>query len=362
LGGGYNESALATDRSHLPDYLAAAYALLIVYASLGPFVGWTSPAHGTRFFLWDELPRLTLADLAINVVAYVPLGFFLALRYRAPVTPVRVQLTATLAAFVLSLIMESLQTFLPARVASTADLAGNTLGGALGALPGLAVLRHPEWRARLAAWRDRTFTGGRAGDLGLALLGLWLLVQVNPAIPLFSATYAMRPGSASGPADTLLEAGQSLFNVIGVGLFVALLLRRREHIGGAVLTLLGACVMLKGLAAALLLKPSFWEHWLGAGSARGVAIGAIALLALIWLPRRAQSVLCSVALLSALGITLLAPDLLFADAPLAQFSWSYGQLLNFNGLTRTAALAWPVVASTYLFALAGRGPGEQAQV
>ena len=65
---------------------------------------------------------------------------------------------------------------------------------------------------------------------------------------------------------------------------------------GAVLLLLGTCVMLKGVAAALLLKPSFWEHWLGAGAAQGLAVGAIALLALIWLPRRAQSVICSVAL------------------------------------------------------------------
>ena len=345
---------MATHRSHLPNYLASAYALLIAYASLEPFTGWLRPEHDVPFFLWTAVPRYTFSDIAINIAAYLPLGFFVALRYRAPAPLWRAQWSATLAALALSFAMESLQAWLPSRVASNMDLATNTLGGALGALPGLALLRRPHWRARIAAWRDHIFIGGRAGDLGLALLGLWLLVQVNPAIPLFAATYNMRPHFAAAPADTLVEAAQSLFNVIGVGLFVALLLRRREYIGGAVLLLLGTCVMLKGVAAALLLKPSFWEHWLGAGAAQGLAVGAIALLALIWLPRRAQSVICSVALLSALGITILAPDLLFAGAPLSLFSWNYGQLLNFNGLTHTAVLVWPVVASAYLFALAGR--------
>ena len=36
------------------------------------------------------------------------------------------------------------------------------------------------------------------------------------------------------------------------------------------------------------------------------------------------------------------------------FSWSYGHLLNFNGLTHLVLLAWPLVASAYLFVLAGQ--------
>jgi len=51
--------------------------------------------------------------------------------------------------------------------------------------------------------------------------------------------------------------------------------------------------------------------------------------------------------------------IVFARAPLGLFSWSYGQLLNFNGLTHTVLLVWPAVASLFLFALAGRpGWGE----
>jgi hypothetical protein len=47
-------------------------------------------------------------------------------------------------------------------------------------------------------------------------------------------------------------------------------------------------------------------------------------------------------------------DLLAARAPLTLFSWRYGHLLNFNGLTHTALLLWPLAASAWLFALSGR--------
>ena len=65
---------------------------------------------------------------------------------------------------------------------------------------------------------------------------------------------------------------------------------------------------------------------------------------------------CAVALLSALGAPVLAPETLAGRAPLALFDWHYGQMLNYNGLTRTALLLWPVMTAIWLFILAGR-PG-----
>jgi hypothetical protein len=41
-------------------------------------------------------------------------------------------------------------------------------------------------------------------------------------------------------------------------------------------------------------------------------------------------------------------------APLTLFNWRYGHLLNFNGLTQSVLLAWPIAAAAWLFALAGR--------
>ena len=61
-------------------------------------------------------------------------------------------------------------------------------------------------------------------------------------------------------------------------------------VGGAVLVLLGTALLIKGIAAALLLKPAVWEHWLSPGVAIGVGAGALLLLVVAalaaWLPAR----------------------------------------------------------------------------
>ena len=72
--------APAARRSSLPRYLAGAYLVLIVYASLHPFAGWRDLGLSPFAFLDAAWPRYwTLFDLSINVLSYLPLGFLLAL-------------------------------------------------------------------------------------------------------------------------------------------------------------------------------------------------------------------------------------------------------------------------------------------
>ena len=162
--------------------------------------------------------------------------------------------------------------------------------------------------------------------------------------------------AVSDLAANFVEGAHSALQLLGVGLFVALLLRDRRHAGGAVLFVVGAAVLIKGIAAAILLRTPAWEHWLTPAVSLGVAAGSLLLSGAIWLPRPAQLALAAIALLASLLITLFAPDLLFVRAPIALFNWTYGHLLNFNGLTHTVLLLWPGAASAFLFALAGR-PG-----
>ena len=350
-------------RSLLPHSLAALCALAIVYASLQPFSPWIAPEAGTRFFLFASWPpRWLRFDSIANALAYLPFGFFVALvpRRRPPLGRLSVALAAGVA---LSFAMETLQMYLPPRDASVVDLATNAVGALTGGALAAVVTRSPRAAHGLLRFRDRWFLHGRAGDFGLALITVWLAAQVNPGIPLFAIMYDPTPqlgpvaaGLAAAPdlAATLVEAAHSAFQLLGVGLFLALLLRERRYVGGAVFLLVGIALLVKGIAATALLKPAAWEHWLSPGVSTGVAAGAMALLVAIWLPRPAQVALAAVALLSSLLATLLAPDLVFARAPLSLFSWSYGHLLNFNGLTHTVLLAWPVVATAFLFALAGR--------
>lgn len=332
--------------TRLPQFLAVLYALMIVYASLEPFSGWTAPAPGTAFFLFQPWPpHYSRFDILLNMAAYAPFGFLLALWARRPLPRLALAiLTGTL----LSLAMESTQMLLPTRDASNVDVVTNGAGTTIGALIALALDRMPGLRARVAQWRHRTFLGGPGGDFGLALLGVWILSQVNPGIPLFAATFDPPLELARDIAGVLLQAAQSAFSVIGVGLFLGLLLRRRRHLGAAVLGLIAAALVLKAGAAALLLKSASPAFWLEPGISLGVAAGTLALMAAIWLPRPVRATLCAIALVSSLVAPLLAPDLWRASAPLALFDWPYGQLLNFNRLTHAVLVIWPLLASTYL--------------
>jgi len=338
--------------SRLPEYLAGLYALLIVYASLEPFSGWMAPVPGTPFFLFAPWPpRFTRFDVAVNALAYAPFGFFVALSGRRAAA---VRLTAaTAAGLLLSLVMETMQTFVPTRDASTMDLICNTVGASLGGLSAIAFDRTPG-RASVSAWRRRVFVGGRSADMGLALLAIWLLAQLNPGIPLFAATFDPSLELTRDLPGTLLQAAESAFNVVGVGLFLALLLRHRRFVGGAVLVLIGVALILKGLAAIVLIRQSVLESWIKPGVSLGVAAGALVLLLAVWLPRPVRTTLCAISLLASLVPPLIAPDMWRARAPLALFDWPYGQLLNFNGLTRAVLVAWPILASMYVLAVAAR--------
>ena len=342
--------------SRLPDYFAGLYALLIVYASLESFSGWMAPLPGTPFFLlapWP--PRFTRFDVVVNLLAYAPFGFFIALSGRRT-TLVRLT-AATGAGLVLSFAMETMQMFIPTRDASAMDLVCNTAGASIGGLSAIAFDRAPGLRATVSAWRRCVFVDGRSADLGLALLAIWLVAQLNPGIPLFAATFDPSLELMRDLAGTLLQAAESAFNVIGVGLFLALLLRQRRFVGGAVLMLIGMALILKGVAASVLIRQSVLETWIKPGVSLGVAAGALVLLLAVWLPRPARTTLCAISLLASLVPPMLAPDMWHARAPLALFDWPYGQLLNFNGLTHAVLVAWPILASIYVLSVAARRAG-----
>jgi hypothetical protein len=152
----------------------------------------------------------------------------------------------------------------------------------------------------------------------------------------------------------MIEAAQSAFQLAGVGLFLALLLRDRRYVGAAILLLIAMACVLKGTAAWVLLKPAAWEAWLKPGVAIGIAAGSLVLLLAAFMPRPAQVAACAIALLSSLLLPLAATDMAAMPAPLTLFNWRYGHLLNYNGLTHSVLLVWPIAAAAWLFALAGK--------
>ena len=351
-------------RTRLPHVLAALYGLAIVYASLEPFSPWLPPPPGTAFFLFGPPTRWIRYDALLNVLAYLPFGFFVALVARG-VSPGRRIVAGLVVGAAMSFAMESLQMYIPPRVASANDLATNTVGALLGAMLATLVASNASARRLLYQARGRLFLPGHLGDIGVGLLLLWLVAQMNPGMPLFAVAYDTDAVTTIGnaivaspaphdTADALVQAAGSAFHVLGVGLFVALLSKRRRNAGGIVAALIFGALALKGLAALVMLKPAVWQTWLKPAVIAGICAGAILLRVAIALPRPVQVAVCAVALLSALGAPVLAPETLSGQVPADLFGWHYGPLLNYNGLTHTALLLWPVLAAVWLFALAGR--------
>jgi VanZ family protein len=350
--------------TRLPHVLATLYGLAIVYASLEPFSPWLPPPAGTPFFLFGGTTRWIRYDVALNILAYVPFGLFVALLRRGA-SPGRRIAFGLIVGAAMSFAMESLQMYVPPRVASVNDLAMNSAGALLGAMFATAIARNASARRLLYRARGRLFLPGHLGDIGVGLLLLWLVAQMNPGIPLFAIAFDTDSVTAVGAAvvatpaphdtaDSFVQAAGSGFQVLGVGLFVALLLKRRRNAGSIVVAMIVGALALKGIAALVMLKPAVWQTWIKPAALAGIAVGAVLLRIALAMPRPVQVAVCAVALLSALGAPVLAPETLAGGVPAALFGWHYGQLLNYNGLTRTALQLWPVLAAIWLFVLAGR--------
>ena len=124
--------------------MSLSYALLIFYVSLNPFD--FDFRNGIDAWAWlaAPLPRfLTLFDVSVNILAYIPFGFLLVFaaypRWR---NFVALSIALVLSAL-LAFSVETLQSWLPTRIPSLMDLWANMFGGLLGGL--LAIPLGPQW-------------------------------------------------------------------------------------------------------------------------------------------------------------------------------------------------------------------------
>jgi len=351
--------------SPLARYLLLAYVLLVVYASLHPFSGWRDQGVSPFAFLAGARPRyLTAFDLATNLAAYVPLGFFALLALHPLLRGALAFAAAGLAGCALSLLLEALQTYLPSRIPSNIDLATNGAGAFAGA--GLA-LRYGVGllgSGRIYALRHRWFLSGAAYDLGLVLFALWLFTQLNPETLLFAngdlrELLAHAP-PALYPAEVFIqmEAAAAACNLVAVGLFLASLAQNGLPLRRLLLALLAAALSLKTLAVGLLLNAQNVFAWVTPGALAGVSCGAAVLMLAVALPRAARLALAGLLLMAATVLVNLTPENPYLANALQL--WPQGYFLNFNGVTHLVSLAWPFAALFYLMLLAPRLARAQA--
>lgn len=338
---------------HLAWILAVAYLLVIAYASLQPFSGWWTPPAEIRRFLSAPWPRyITLEDVLINIGAYVPLGFLLARAFMRRLGIPRAVLAAAALACALSISMEAVQMFMPARVASNVDVLTNGIGGLIGALAAPLFSPTRLLGMRLARLRRTWFVYGAGADVGLVLLCLWLATQLHPTAQLFGTgdlrnTFDLPVWFIHTPPLLLAaEAAVAGFNVLGLGLVVVALTRAGRGRLRAVAMVLGAGFVAKGYAAFAIAKAAGPLAWLTPGVALGIIAAALLLYGLTRLPRRAQWTLASLSFAAAIVAINVAPDNPYQTVP-AQFLAGPTHFLSFSAIVRALSELWPFLAVAY---------------
>ncbi|WP_250498922.1 VanZ family protein [Caballeronia sp. GAWG1-5s-s] len=356
-----------------------AYAVLVVYGSLYPFSGWRSLGLGPFAFLTDPLPRyLTAFDVVTNVLGYMPLGALIVLalypRWRGSL--------AVCAAFaggaLLSGAMESIQTYLPTRVASNLDLAANALGALIGgvlAAPATSALLD---RGLLRRIRFTWFERHAAYVIGLS--ALWPFASMFPAPYLFGggdlprvlwdqldpamqdAILAWTPAAwdvETWPdrlgallSDESWEAMITSSNLFAALVLVTLLTRERAPRIRLMLGLIVATLFAKAGASFLQSRAGLTFDWATDGALEGIGIGAVAGVLAVSLPRALRAALAGAALVVGLALVNLLPVNPYFDIVLAD--WRQGRYLHFNGLLHWLAWVWPYAALGWLASAAER--------
>ncbi|MBK0391127.1 VanZ family protein [Ramlibacter algicola] len=363
--------------------LAQAYAVLIVYASLYPFSGWRDQGIAPWAFLASPWPKYwTAFDLLANVAGYAPLGVLLALAVLRRASAAsgggigRAVGLATLAAAVLALAMEGIQSYLPERVPSNLDAALNTLGAALGACVAGALER---WGAvdHWSRFRVRWFVDEARG--ALVLLALWPFALLFPAaVPLGLGQVLERLEAALGEwlADTPFLGWLPVRDVelqplvpsaelacVALGVLAPCLLAHsvmrsvgRRATATLVLVLVGVGVT--ALSAALSWGPSHAWAWLSLPVRVGLVAGLVLALLLLALPRRGSAAVLLLALALHLSLLNQAPTSAYFAHTLQ--AWEQGRFIRFHGLAQWLGWLWPYAVLVYvLVRLSTREPAPR---
>lgn len=345
--------------------LALSYAALIVYASLYPFADWRDQGVSPFAFLAAPLPRYwTGFDVLANVLGYGPLGFFLALAaLRTGREKYAVPLAAALV-LLLSLAMETLQSFLPVRVPSNVDLALNVFGALLGAVIAWtleklgAIDRWSRFRAR---WFVRDASGG------LVLLALWPLALLFPAaVPLGLGQVLERLEASLAELldgtpflewlpvrdielQPLLPGAELLCVVLGALTPVLLsycvirgLKYRAIFLAGVTLT----GVLATALSSSLSYGPEHAWAWLTLPVQVGLAAALVLGALMLPLHRRACAALALLVLVVSLSVLNQAPNSAYFWQTLQ--TWEQGRFIRFHGLAQWLGWLWPYATLGYL--------------
>jgi len=342
-------------RARLRTFLAVGYTFFIMYASLSPFSGWR--AQGLDFIEVIRAPfhfTFTTFDAVINLLSYLPFGLLVSLTFRARFGAFASVTLGLLTGMFLSASMEYLQMYLPSRTSSNLDILTNSAGAFLGALLAVSVASWTWFSSRITRWRNDLFRNGHKMDFGLALLALWIFGQVNPSLPMlgnvFISEVARQPfvPIPSTPFD-IWESGAVTLNLLMLGTLMVTLLQPPRKVVTAMLAILTMVALAKFIAAALLLKSWALLLWINSEAVLGILLGLALLMATFWLPQGVAVGIGAAVALSYFAIVNFVLDSSGPSSAMSIYHWHYGHLLNYNGLSQTITLAFPLLLLFHLW-------------
>ncbi|KVO58008.1 VanZ family protein [Burkholderia stagnalis] len=359
--------------STLARQACAAYAVLIVYASLYPFDGWLALGIGPFDYLFAPMQRyVTAFDVVTNVLGYLPFGALAVLALHPRWRGVGATLIAAALGALLSASMEALQTYLPTRIASNLDLAANALGALLGAAlvaPATGALLE---RGVLRRLRFAWFEADSATPLLLA--ALWPFAILFPSPFLFGigdwpaalweradvsmqdALLAWLPaawqvtdwpqrvdGWLSDSAWEAVLGGLMLFPALAVA---SLAMRPRAPRVRLLIAFVVATLALKSAATYMQSATGLVVVWATPGARLGIELGFAAALVALYVPGAWRAALAAAALCAGVALVNLLPVNPFFDYTLS--GWRQGRYVHFNSIARWLAWIWPYAALIWL--------------
>jgi VanZ family protein len=349
--------------SPLARILLAVFAALTAYATLYPMDGWRDPGISPFAYLSAPWPRhITRFDVAVNLLGYIPCGFLAVAALHPRLRGIPAFAVATASALALTLILEALQSYLPARIPSNLDALCNLLGAAIGAAAAVRYAPKLLVEGPPGRWRHSGFLPGGGIDLGLALIGLWLFIQLNPTTLLFGAGdlrdfLGARDVRGHRPEFFItIEALTAAANLTAAVLLFSSLAAPGAPVRTLLVVLIAAALVVKTAAFAILMRAEDVFAWLTPGAQIGLAVGLVIAVLGVALPRAARLVMAAMLIMAATVLVNLAPP--NPDLAATLKVWQQGHFLNFNGLTRLVSALWPFAALGYLMHLASRRPRE----
>jgi VanZ family protein len=330
--------------------MSLVYALLIAYVSLNPFDFDWQNGIGASAWIEAPLPRfITLFDVSVNVLAYIPFGFLLVFaaypRWRDFVA---LGLAISLSA-VLAFSVETLQSWVPTRIPSLMDWWANVFGGLLGGL--LAIPLGPQWLSGSAIRRrfDQWF------GLNWAICALFLLFPWSQIYPQSSW---LGVGVWGHVIFGSIDWGTLVVNQVvqetlitgicwvGVALLLSLGMRAKAPQWQILNGLLCFTVLLKTLFTALQFGAEFSLIWLTTGAFWGMFLATISLRWALQLKQLTKCYLAVFCLIVATVAINVMPDNPYFILTLRH--WNQGRLLHFNELMQWVSVIWLPLAFVWM--------------